>query len=163
MLASQHASMYFHLLVSSQHDPFDLEEFYLTTGIFITSAFVLFRFLCSMPTSNMSGYTVLFPTLLFIYCQIVLADKSCYNPDQSIPLKPYYPCNTASGVHSACCGPGDQCTEHGYCLGASGYIYRGGCTDITWESANCPQQCKEGTQSQSQEEHPLPKAIWLTL
>ena len=160
-LAPQHASIYFHLLVLSQHDPFNLAAFYLTMGIYITSAFVLFHFQFSMPASDMSGYIVLFPILLLIYCRILLADKSCYNPDQAIPSRPYYPCNTASGVHSACCGFGDQCTEQGYCFGSAGYLYRGGCTDITWESPNCAQQCKAGTQPQ--EEHHLPKRIWLTL
>ena len=117
----------------------------LRTGMFITSASMLFHFLFSMPASDMSGYTVLFPILLFIYGRILLADQSCYNPDGIVPWKPYYPCNTASNVHSACCGPGDQCTENGYCFGSAGFVYRGGCTDNTWQSPNCAQQCRDGT------------------
>ena len=120
-------------------------------------------FLFSIPASDMRGYTVLFPNLLLIYCRVLLADKSCYYPDQTLPLEPYYPCNTASGVHSACCASGDQCTEHGYCFGSAGYIYRGGCTDITWQSANCAHKCGDGTLSQPQEDDLLPRKIWLTL
>lgn len=126
-------------------------------------AFKLFYILRSIAASNMSQYTVLLTVLLLSCCRVLLAGKSCYNPDQTVPSNPYYPCNTASGVDSACCGFGDQCTENGYCFGSAGYIYRGGCTDITWQSANCAHHCKDGTQSQPQEDHVLPTKIWLTL
>ena len=144
-LISLRASTYFRLLILSQHDPFDLAD--LSIGIFITSAFVLFHFLFSMLASDMSGYTVLCSTLLLIYCPFILG-ASCYYPDQSIPAVPYIPCSgTATGVHNACCASGDQCTEKGFCFGSAGYVYRGGCTDITWQSPNCAQQCRDGTQS----------------
>lgn len=85
------------------------------------------------------------PLNLFLICyQILLANagQSCYNPDMVVPEKPYYVCNTTS-EHSACCGPGDPCTTNGYCHGAAGYLYRGGCTDITWQSLNCCPACRD--------------------
>ncbi|PQE19297.1 hypothetical protein CJF31_00009389 [Rutstroemia sp. NJR-2017a BVV2] len=54
------------------------------------------------------------------------------------------PCNatladTTEG--SACCDPKDSCSTSGMCLGRSGYVYRGGCTDSTFGSENCPSFC----------------------
>jgi hypothetical protein len=54
------------------------------------------------------------------------------------------PCNatladTTQG--SACCDPRDSCTTSGMCLGESTYTYRGGCTDKTFASNNCPSLC----------------------
>ena len=121
----------------------------------LISAFVLFLFLSlfSGSASNMSSYIALSSTFLLIYYPIILG-ASCYFPDQSIAGQPYLPCSgTTSDGYSPCCASGDQCTEHGYCFGNAGYIYRGGCTDITWQSPNCAQQCRDGTQSQLLEEH----------
>ena len=103
---------------------------------------VLFR----LP-SNMPPYARLSQTLLLISYQALLSDAACYNPDQSIPKSPYRVCNTTSGEHSACCGPGDPCTVNGYYFGSAGYMYRGGCTDITWQSPNCCPGCRDCTQS----------------
>ena len=128
-----------------------------------TFAFVLFNFLFYISASDMRGYTVLFPALLLIYCRILLG-ASCYWPNQAILDKPYLPCSgMASDVHSACCASGDQCTENGYCFGSAGYVYRGGCTDITWQSPNCAQECRESTLYQPQEDQLLPKKILLML
>ncbi|KAM0804507.1 hypothetical protein BDR22DRAFT_885754 [Usnea florida] len=82
--------------------------------------------------------------LIFVSNQVLLsiASVACYNPDQTVPSPPYVPCDTATGVHSACCTAGDACTSNGYCLGPVGYPYRGGCTDITWNSPNCCPGCR---------------------
>ncbi|KAL9072919.1 MAG: hypothetical protein Q9161_003290 [Pseudevernia consocians] len=76
----------------------------------------------------MPFYTKFLPTLFFICYQLFLAGSgpTCYNPDQTVPEKPYYVCNTTSGEHSACCGPGDPCSANGYCFGSFGFPYRGG-------------------------------------
>ena len=97
----------------------------------------------------MPFYTKFLPTLLFICYQLFLAGSgpTCYNPDQTVPEKPYYVCNTTSGEHSACCGPGDPCSANGYCFGSFGFPYRGGCTDITWQSPSCCPGCRDCTQS----------------
>lgn len=126
-------------------------------NIFIFTTFVLFLFTFSASASNMCGYTTSFLTLLLIYYHTLLAHGACYNPDQSVPSKPYSPCDTAIGVHSACCATGDQCTENGYCLGNANYVYRGGCTDISWQSSNCAQECRHGTQLA----HPQDKCLLL--
>ncbi|RDW91874.1 hypothetical protein BP5796_01268 [Coleophoma crateriformis] len=63
----------------------------------------------------------------------------CYYPDGTAEPN-HRPCNqTISGV-SACCDPLDACSESGFCLGRSGWQYRGSCTDITWASWNCAKQ-----------------------
>ncbi|KAF8857535.1 hypothetical protein BDZ45DRAFT_726705 [Acephala macrosclerotiorum] len=65
-----------------------------------------------------------------------VAASTCYWPDGTEAADGYIACNsTASG--SACCGANDACTTFGWCLGASGMPYRGGCTDSTWGSSAC--------------------------
>ena len=100
----------------------------------------------------MPCYPRQFSILILVSYQVFLsiASIACYNPDQIVPDPPTLPCNTASGVHSACCAPGDACTNTGYCLSAAaGYVYRGGCTDITWNSPNCRPGCRDSTWTQS--------------
>jgi hypothetical protein len=64
----------------------------------------------------------------------------CYFPDGTI----FYggmACLT-NGTNSMCCASGDACTTSGWCLGSSGYLYRGGCTDRSWTSNACMSICK---------------------
>lgn len=53
------------------------------------------------------------------------------------------PCNsTADGRVSVCCELSSSvCTTSGLCFGSAGYLYRGGCTDRSWTSPQCGQQC----------------------
>ena len=89
---------------------------------------------------------------LFFFClwQIsISADSTCYWPNGSaVPDHfTYTPCNqTVTGVDSACCGSGDPCSPNGYCFGSAGYVYRGGCTDINWDTDACCPSCRNGTE-----------------
>lgn len=71
---------------------------------------------------------------------------SCYYPDGSFPTD--YVFEACGGDSGTCCIPseGDVCLSNGLCsLGASGtYLFRGACTDKTWNSPSCLQHCKDG-------------------
>jgi hypothetical protein len=71
-------------------------------------------------------------------------ERQCYWPDgtglDSPPV--WVACNATADV-SVCCAENDACTTNGWCLGSSGYVYRGGCTDPSWTSSVCQQQCKQ--------------------
>lgn len=84
---------------------------------------------------------VIFATLGL--CLTASAQKHCYMPDGTIDDKGTVPCNSTAAV-SACCDPRDSCSISGLCLGASGWIYRSACTDSTWTSPACAQQCLIG-------------------
>lgn len=73
-------------------------------------------------------------------------DQRCYWPDATITDEDYIPCVniTSSGSYTACCGVGHYCFSNGLCLDNGGMTtYRGGCTDRSWNSADCPQYCEE--------------------
>jgi hypothetical protein len=82
----------------------------------------------------------------------VIATKAqawtCWLPDgKSFDNVGMIPCNSTledTTEGSACCDPRDACTTSGMCLGESGYTYRGGCTDSTFTSSNCPSYCLTG-------------------
>lgn len=63
------------------------------------------------------------------------SSSTCYWPDGS-NANDYIPCNSTASA-SACCSPNDACTTFGWCLGASGMTYRGGCTTKGWNSPAC--------------------------
>ncbi|KAL1645547.1 hypothetical protein SLS58_003858 [Diplodia intermedia] len=64
---------------------------------------------------------------------------SCYYPDQS--TSDDTPCDSTA-EYSACCGSGATCMANGLCL-SDGLFSRGSCTDQTWKSDACAQQCQE--------------------
>jgi hypothetical protein len=64
----------------------------------------------------------------------------CYFPDGTV-FDGGISCLT-NGTNSMCCASGDVCTTSGWCLGSSGYLYRGGCTDRSWISNACMSICK---------------------
>ncbi|OMP89283.1 hypothetical protein BK809_0006004 [Diplodia seriata] len=66
---------------------------------------------------------------------------SCYYPDKS--TSDDTPCDSTA-EYSACCGSGATCMANGLCL-ADGLFSRGSCTDQTWKSDACAQQCQECT------------------
>ncbi len=95
-------------------------------------------------------------SLLILFQRNVVVSRTCYWPDESIVSDQegdnYTPCNsTANGVDSACCDKDDVCSSSGYCLGRSGYMYRGACTDPSWNAEACSQECKDS-------KHPIAKA-----
>lgn len=88
--------------------------------------------------------------VVYVVCfsLVSLIEATCYLPDKSVvPVEAgYVPCNAtaADGVYSACCAEGDGCTTTGYCLGNTGFTYRGGCTDVNWASESCCPSCRSG-------------------
>jgi len=72
------------------------------------------------------------------------ATAVCYYPNGNI-APTYQPCNqTSDGSPSACCElSSSACSLTGYCYGNAGVMYRGGCTDSTFNAVECPQQCKD--------------------
>jgi len=85
-----------------------------------------------------------------LHSEVILCyvPASCYLPDGKI-APGYQPCNITTGNEgSACCQlSASTCTTAGYCNGNDSYTYQGGCTDPTWMSPNCPEQCRSGEQS----------------
>ena len=68
------------------------------------------------------------------------AFTQCYYPDGSIPTDYIWePCTGSQ--YSSCCIPteGDICQENGLCYyPPNGEVYRGTCTDQTWDDPACP-------------------------
>lgn len=72
---------------------------------------------------------------------------NCYLPAGNSDNKGMTPCNITladTEAGSSCCDPRDSCTTSGMCLGGSGMTYRGGCTDSSFGSPNCPAICITG-------------------
>jgi hypothetical protein len=68
---------------------------------------------------------------------------SCFLPNGQ-PADGLVPCNsTASASH--CCRQGDVCLSNGFCFSAGlNALVRRGCTDKTFNSTECPQECSIG-------------------
>lgn len=78
----------------------------------------------------------------------VNAAATCWYPDNKTSEPTHVPCNQTISTASACCDPNDSCSVSGFCLGASGFVYRGSCTDQSWGSANCPNQFEQCLKSE---------------
>ncbi|KAF9634859.1 hypothetical protein BFW01_g5754 [Lasiodiplodia theobromae] len=79
------------------------------------------------------------------------AASKCYYPDGSV-ANGLQPCinatNTDSNSHAACCDLSTSvCTTTGYCFADTGYLYRGGCTDKSWDDPSCAAKCKNDNPS----------------
>ncbi|RVD83649.1 uncharacterized protein DFL_005429 [Arthrobotrys flagrans] len=74
---------------------------------------------------------------------LIAAQRRCYFPDGS-RAPSHRACSqdaeTDNSVHSSCCGLDDNvvCLSSKLCINQNGYIYRGACTDQTWEDEACP-------------------------
>ncbi|TVY48411.1 hypothetical protein LOCC1_G001546 [Lachnellula occidentalis] len=105
------------------------------------------------------GRLLLLAPLLFIAC--VNAAATCWYPDNKTSEPKHVPCNQTISTASACCDPNDSCSVSGFCLGQSGWTYRGSCTDQSWDSTNCPnkfEQCLKNPDTQALESYWA--AIW---
>ena len=78
---------------------------------------------------------LLFSISILLYSQAVSA-YTCYWPSGNVAQSNYVACNSTAAV-SACCAANDACTTFGWCLGSSGFVYRGGCTDAHWSTDAC--------------------------
>ncbi|KAK6530562.1 hypothetical protein TWF281_007405 [Arthrobotrys megalospora] len=74
--------------------------------------------------------------------------RPCYYPNGGRALD-HRPCDglptpeDGSRIpHSACCSSDDNvvCLSSNLCINGRGYLYRGGCTDQTWEDPACPSE-----------------------
>ena len=98
-------------------------------------------------TRTMLAISVLRAIPIFLLLTILCQGQECYFPDGSQAMwdgNPYVLCNTTTGQASACCGPHDVCTTTGLCFGHAGLLFRGGCTDKSFFSAECPSLCAKG-------------------
>ena len=64
---------------------------------------------------------------------------TCYFPNQAIAPNAYA-CSLSTN-YGACCAVGHICLDNGLCTPGDGQIFRGGCTDPTWSSPECPLYC----------------------
>lgn len=72
--------------------------------------------------------------------------QTCYFPNGLISPSDT-PCHSPSSANgaSACCAYSDICLDNQLCLSQSGpaWITRGSCTDETWQSPGCSQNCSD--------------------
>ncbi|KAM0326703.1 hypothetical protein ACHAQA_006576 [Verticillium albo-atrum] len=92
-----------------------------------------------------SGRLLLPLALLFALLAPKAASQQCYfargmlAPPEVVPC---FPTNLDAGEASACCQAGDFCLTDGACFDPrSRTTYMYGCTDDTYEHANCPAKC----------------------
>lgn len=120
---------------------------YLFVSFILCQTILLFLLVQILPFSTIfwkMGRTNFLLFAAFGLLSLTRGDQlHCYMPDGSNADQGTAPCNSTAAV-SACCDPRDSCTTSGLCLGASGWIYRSACTDQTWNSPVCAQQCRTG-------------------
>lgn len=84
---------------------------------------------------------------LFLLLGVAAAARQCYFPDGSQAPKSTTPC-IDSAETSHCCGETDICLSNGLCWDQDRTYYnrmvRAACTDKSWTSGGCPQQCQDG-------------------
>ena len=107
----------------------------------ISASTMLQLSLTSTPTVFVYSY------LFFFLTAIHAAQDTCYWPSGSVAGN-YKTCsiNPNNPGIRWCCDAADVCLSNGLCFGASlGAIYRGACTDQTWQNSNCPKVFITGT------------------
>jgi hypothetical protein len=90
-------------------------------------------------------------SLLLLSSLVALINaETCYLPDGSSLGGGLRVCDPSAPA-SACCASGDECTTNGFCKagndGDNNWLWRGGCTDKTWESDSCPKYCWDSSTS----------------
>lgn len=84
----------------------------------------------------------------FSFSQEAGSNTTCFWPDGSAAVDMYggktFSACTSTG-YSQCCATNDVCLSNGLCFDAwQGELYRGACTDKSWEVAICPNLCTSG-------------------
>lgn len=119
----------------------------------------LFRHLEKMPRvkalSNLFAFGFQF-WRIFVFIQLIwplcwAAESKCYQLDGSINDGDF-PCDP-SADHSVCCGSDWACLENGLCQNTQyinpdlveGTNWLGSCTDRTWSSIECLNECDSGS------------------
>lgn len=76
--------------------------------------------------------------------QMAAGNSYCYLPDGDL-VQEDTPCSSDEEV-SPCCGEESVCVANGLCLKTKPkFLYRGTCTDHTWNSPSCPQFCTKSS------------------
>ncbi|KAH8658005.1 hypothetical protein BX600DRAFT_62382 [Xylariales sp. PMI_506] len=90
----------------------------------------------------MNSITRLGVAATIILARSAAAGSTCYYPSGTISTGDT-PCTNEE--FSACCGSGAICLDNGYCLSVAQpfTLSRASCTDINWDSSNCPSQCTD--------------------
>ena len=94
-----------------------------------------------LPLLDLLGLLAAQSTLVAVPSSTAVPPKvpTCYSPDQSIAIH-NYACNLSANV-SACCGIGAVCLDNKLCENGDNQIIGGSCTDLAWQSSECPQYC----------------------
>lgn len=130
---------YFNLINRSEYD----QGLMTPAAVFLPSADNIFP---SRIYSKMAQFLLFAPLFISILAS-ANASAVCYYPDGKTTDPTHVPCNQTMSTASACCASSDSCSTSGFCLGGSGWVYRGSCTDQNWDSENCPKrfsQCITG-------------------
>jgi hypothetical protein len=118
-------------------------DFPCSHGRLLATSIIYFRAPTKMMPS-LSRERLLFLSLALVHS--ASGDTQCYYPDGSKAVNyRYVPCT--NDTFSACCNPNeyDICQPNGLCWWPGGSsLYRGACTDPTWQSPNCPKACRDG-------------------
>jgi hypothetical protein len=106
---------------------------------------------CTMSSSSSSSLIQLLPLLLSLVVATTAKSEKCYFPNGKVATTyDWVPCEIppstttyTSSNHSACCYPkeGDKCLPSGLCDWPGNYVYRGACTDRTWQDPSCGLFC----------------------
>ena len=81
---------------------------------------------------------------------ILGVEATCYLPNGTEISAGYAPCGVANGAHSMCCRLKDtvyphRCRSDGLCIpNTNNKLWRGTCTDPTWENPACLHLCTDG-------------------
>ena len=86
-------------------------------------------------------------SVYFITTAATTGAQTCYFPN-GVEATNDTPCRaTQPGQASACCAHLDICLDNKLCLPQGGnkeIVWRGSCTDHSWQSGDCPQYCQDG-------------------
>ena len=94
-------------------------------------------------------FTFLIAIFLLLCTTGISAEIPCYYPDGSTIAPLHIPCNTSAlgtpQSASACCRnySNAYCVSNGLCY-EDGVLSRGSCTDKSWKSPSCAQDCTTG-------------------
>jgi hypothetical protein len=91
-----------------------------------------------MPSLTMICLWLVFGGLMFS----AVARAQCYAPDGT-EYNSDMPCDTGS-FPTFCCPTGTTCYSNGLCMNPGGLFGRGTCTDETYKSDACTQECISG-------------------
>jgi len=95
------------------------------------------------PRHSLQRLAAVAACLLVLSHSVTAADNApCYWPSGSASSDSS--CNS-NGTFSGCCGIGFACLTNGLCMNAIDpyNVIRGGCTDKSWKSSDCPLVCMD--------------------